>query len=145
MQSRSHSLSGRTEFPLALIAFVCVAIGLLSGISPSRLAGTNWPTRQIVDRVEQIEAPNHAGVPVVFLDIRFAEELPDKPGDPADPMDVEETDDEETDDDETKDYILRSGLAAFRSQAGLYESPADPSTQTPFRLRAFPSRGSPSA
>jgi len=46
---------------------------LLSGSSPARLAGTDWLTRQIDHRVEQIEAPNHTAVPMVPLRIRLAE------------------------------------------------------------------------
>lgn len=145
MHRRAHSLSDRTALPLAVIVLICVAMGLLSGIFPALLADTHWPTRQIDDRVGQIEAPNHASVSVVCLYSRSAEELPSKPGEPADPMDVDETDVDETDDDETDDYILGSGSAAFRNRTGLYESPADRAALAPFRLRAFPGRGSPSA
>ena len=139
MPSRSHSLSDHSAF-LALIAFVCVVMGLLSGSPPTRLAGTDWPTRQIDDRVEQIDAPNHTAVPMVCLDIRFAEDLPNELVEPAEP-----TDDDETDEDETKHYILRSDLAAFGSPTGLYESSADRAALTRFQLLAFSSRGSPSA
>ena len=140
MPSRSHSLSDRSAFHLALIAFVCVVMGLLSGSPPTRLAGTDWPTRQIDDRVEQIEAPNHTAVPMVRLDIGFAEDLHEELVELAEP-----TDDDETDEDETKHYILRSDLAAFRSPTGLYESSADRAALTRFQLLAFSSRGSPSA
>jgi hypothetical protein len=140
MPSRSHSLSDHSALHLALIAFVCVVMGLLSGSPPTRLAGTDWPTRQIDDRVEQIEAPNHTAVPMVCLDIRFAEDLPNELVEPAEP-----TDDDETDEDETKHYILRSDLAAFGSPTGLYESSADRAALTRFQLLAFSSRGSPSA
>jgi hypothetical protein len=57
---------------------------------------------------------------------------------------------EPTDDDETKhrllllDAVLRFDVSALRSQTGLYESAADRAL-TPFRLRAFSGRGSPSA
>lgn len=134
MQSRSHSLSDHSAFHRALIAFVCVVMVLLSGSSPTRLASTDWPTRQIDDRVEQIEAPNHTAVPMLRLDIRFAEHLLDKLVEP----------DEPTDDDETKNYVLLRSVAAFGSQTGFYESSADRAL-TPFRLLTFSSRGSPSA
>ena len=140
MQSRSRSLSDHSAFHLALIALVCVVISLLSGSSPTHLSGTDWPTRQIDDRVEQIEAPNQTAARMVCLDTRFAEDFPERLVEPTDP-----TDDDETDEDETKDYILRSDLAAFGSPTGLYESSAHLSAPTPFRLLAFWSRGSPSA
>jgi len=101
---------------------------------------TYWLTRQIDDRVEQIEAPNHTAVPMVRLDIGFAEDLHEELVELAEP-----TDDDETDEDETKHYILRSDLAAFGSPTGLYESSADRAALTRFQLLAFSSRGSPSA
>ena len=132
MQGRPHSLSDHSAFHRALIAFVCVAMVLLCGSSPTRLAGTD--SRQIDDRIEQIEAPNHTAVPMVRLDIRFAEDLLEEVVELAEP----------TDDDETKHYLLRLGVAVLGSQPGLYESSADRAL-TQFRLHAFSSRGSPSA
>jgi hypothetical protein len=136
MQRRSHNFSGNSAFHLALIAFVCVVFVLLSGSSPTRLADTDWPARQINDRVEQIEALNHTTGPMLGLDIRFADHVLDyksiEPDEPAD-------------DHETKHYILlRSDVAAIGSQTSLYEWSADRAL-TPFRLLAFWSRGSPSA
>jgi hypothetical protein len=96
---------------------------------------TYWLTRQIDDRVEQIEVPNHTAVPMVRLDIRFAEDLREEVVELAEP----------TDEDETKHYILRSDLVAFASPTGLHESSADQAALTSFRLLAFSSRGSPSA
>ena len=134
MQGRSHSLSDHSAFHRVLITFVCVGMLLLSG-SPTRLAGTDWLTRQIDDRVEQIGAPNHTAVPMV-LDIRFAEDPNEELVELAEP----------TDHDKTKYYVLRLDVAPFGSESrtGLYELSADRAL-TPFRLRAFPSRGSPSA
>ena len=134
MQSRSHSPSDHSAFHLALIAFVCVVMVLLSGSSPTRLAGTDWLTRQIDDRVEQIEAPNRTAVPMVRLDIPFAEDPLEEVVELAEP----------TDDDDTEHCLLRLDVAAFGSQTGLYESSAD-RAPTPFRLLVFSSRGSPSA
>lgn len=130
MQRRSHSLSDHSALHLALITFVCVVMGLLSGSAPT-LAGT------IHDRVEQIESANHTAVPMVCHD-RFAQDLPEVLAEAADPTD------EETVEEETKEYILRSDLAAFISPTGLHESPSDRAALTPFRLLAFSSRGSPS-
>lgn len=134
MQGRSHSLSDHSAFHRALIAFVCAVVVLLSGSSPNRLAGTEWLARQIDHRVEQIQAPNHTAGPMI-LEIRLAADAIEELVELA----------ELTDDDETKDYVLRLGVAAFGSegQTGLYESSADRAL-TPFRLRAFPTRGSPS-
>jgi hypothetical protein len=140
VQGRSHSLSDYGAFHLALIAFICVVMVLLSGSSPTRLAGTDWLTRQFDDRVEQIEAPNHTPVPMVSLDIRFAEGPHEEVAELL----------ESTDDDETErcllrlDAALRLDVPAFVSQTGLYESSANRAL-TPFRLRAFSSRGTPSA
>lgn len=139
MRSGSHSLSNHRALHLALIAFVCVVMGLLSGSSPTRLAGADWPARQIDDRVEQMESPNYAAVPMVCLETRAAEDFPEELAEPA------ESRDDETDEDETRSYILRSDLAAFRSQTGLHDSPADRAAPTPFRLLVFSTRGSPSA
>lgn len=139
MQKRSRGLGDHSAFHLALIAVVCIVMGLLSGSSQSRLAGTDWPTRQTDDRVEQIEAPNHIAVRMVCLDIRSAQELPELLAEPADPLD------EETVEEETKNYILQSDLAAFRSPTSVHELPADRAAPTPFRLLAFANRGSPSA
>ena len=137
---RSHSPSDHRGFHPALAAFVCVVMGLFSGSFPTRLVGADWPTRQIDDRVEQIEAPNHTAGQMVCLDIRFAEDLPDELIEPDEP-----TDDDETDENETKNYIRRSDFAAFRSPTGLYELSADRAAPTPFRLLAFSTRGSPPA
>jgi len=135
VQSRSHSLSDHRAFHLALMAFVCVVLGLLSGSSPARLAGTDWATRQIDDRVEKIAAPNHTAASMVCLDIGFEDGLLKDVVELAEP----------TDEDETKHYILRSDLASFGSPTAPYESSADRAAITPFRLLAFSSRGSPSA
>ncbi|MBS1828163.1 MAG: hypothetical protein JST93_22845 [Acidobacteria bacterium] len=113
-------------------------IALLSGSSPAFSAGTDWPTRQIDDRVEQIESPNHTSVPVV-CHARFGPDLPEVLAEAADPMD------EETVEEETKDYILRSDLSSFRSPTSLHRSTAGRAAPTPFRLLAFSSRGSPRA
>lgn len=140
VQGRSHSISDHGAFHLALIACVCVLMALLSGSSPTRLAGTDWLTRPIDDRVEQIEAPNDTAAPMVSLDIPFAEGLHKEV--------VELT--ERTDDDETErcrlrlDVVLPLDVPTFGSQARLYESSADRAL-TPFRLRALSTRGSPSA
>ena len=139
MPSRSHNLSDHSAFHFALGAFVCVVMGFLSGSSPTRLVATDWPSRQSADHVEQIEGPNHTALPMVCLDIRFAEDLPDELFEPVEP-----TDGDETDEDETKNYILRSELAAFGIPTGPYESSADRAL-TSFRLHAISSRGSPSA
>lgn len=139
MENRSRGPSDHSAFHLALMAVVCVVMGLLSGSSPSLLAGTDWPTRQIDDGVEQIEAPNHIPVRMVCLDIRSGPELPEVLAEPADPLD------EETVEEETKNYILQSDLAAFRSPTSVHELPADRAAPTPFRLLAFANRGSPSA
>lgn len=135
MQGRSHSLSDHSAFHRALIAFVCAVVVLLSGSSPNRLAGTEWLARQIDHRVEQIKAPGHAALPMARLEIRLAADAIEELVELA----------ELTDDDETKDYVLRLGVAAFGSESptSLYESSADRAL-TPFRLRAFPTRGSPS-
>src|SRR5688572_9424169 len=94
---------------------------------------TYWLTRQIDDRVEQIEAPNHTAVPMVRLDIRCAEDLREEVVELAEP----------TDDDETEHCLLRLDVAAFGSQKGLYVSSVDRALAlTPFRLLAFSSRGS---
>lgn len=132
MQSRSDSSSEFRAFHLALIAFVCVAIGLLSGGSSAQL--------QFDKHVEQLTASNQTGVPHTYLDISFAEDLPDQLVEPAGTLD-----EDETDEDETKNYILRSDCAAFKSPTSLYKSPADRAEPTPFRLLAFSNRGSPSA
>lgn len=136
MQRRSHSLSDHGAFYLALIAFVCGVMVFFSGSSLTRLAGTDWLTRQIDDRVERIEAPNHIAVPMVALDTRFAESLH------KEVVDLPET----TDDDEFEYCILRLDVVPPLDVAacGLYESSVDRAL-TPFRLRAFSTRGSPSA
>lgn len=113
---------------------------LLSGSYLARLAGTDCLTRQIDHRVEQIEAPNDIAVPMAGLDIGSAADLLE------DVVEVAEA----TDDDATKhcfllfNVVLRLDVPAFGSQAGLYESSGDRAL-TPFRLRAFSGRGSPSA
>ena len=139
VQGRSHSLSDRSAFHRALIAFVFVAMVLLSG-SLTRLAGADWPTQQIDDSVGQIEAPKHCDAPMVHLDSRSAEGLLEQGGELAEPKE----------DDETKhsllplDVVLPLDVAAFGSPTGLSESSAvRPPTR--FRLGAFSSRGSPSA
>lgn len=114
-------------------------MALLSGSSPTQLAGTDRLTRQIDDRVEQIAAPNHPAVPMAPLGIRSAEGFL-----------VEAVELLEPTEDETKHYLtrldvaLRTDVAALGSETGLYESSAERAL-TPFRLRAFPGRGSPSA
>ncbi|MCX6608294.1 MAG: hypothetical protein NTV52_32545 [Acidobacteria bacterium] len=138
MKGSPQSLSAHAAFHLALIACVCVVMVLFSGSAPTRLGDTGWLTRQIDDRVEQIEAPNHTTVPMVPLDIRFAEgHLKDV---------VEEVAElpEPTDDDETEYCLVRLDVAAFAGQPGLYGSSAYRAISS-FRLRAFSSRGSPSA
>ena len=113
---------------------------LVTGSSPTRLAGTDRLTRQSDDRVEQIEAPNQTAAPMARLDSRFAEDLLD------DVVELAEA----REDDETKHCLLQSDavqqldVPALSSQTGLYESSADRAV-TRFRLRAFSSRGSPSA
>lgn len=133
VQGRPHSLSSLGAFHFALIAFVCAAMALLSGSVPAHPVGADGLTRQVCDRVEQVPGLNHATAPVSRLDIRFAEDLLEEGVELAEP----------TDDDETKHYLPRSGVAAFKSQAGLYETSVDRAV-TRFRLRAFSSRGSPS-
>jgi len=54
-------------------------------------------SRQIDHCVEQIEAPNHTAVPMVRLDIRFAEDLREEVVELAEP----------TDDDEAEHCLLR--------------------------------------
>lgn len=77
---------------------------------------------------------------MVSLDIRFAERFHQEVVELLEP----------TDDDETKRCLLRLGVVlpidvpAFGRETGLYESAADRAL-TPFRLRAFSPRGSPSA
>ena len=139
MKGRSHSFSDRSAFHLALVAFACGVIGLLGGSSPTRLAGTDWLTRPIDDRVEQVKAPNHTAVPMLSFDSQLAEDLHKEV--------VELT--EPTDDDETERCLLLGvglpfDVPTLGRQAGLYESSADRAL-TPFRLRAFSGRGSPSA
>lgn len=134
---RSNSLSGHGAFHCALIAFACVVILFLSVSSPAQLAGTDWLTRQIEDRAERVEALNQTAVQMVSLDSQFAENLLEEVAEPAD-------------DDETKycslqlDVILRLDVASLGSRTSLYESSPDRAL-TQFRLRAFSSRGSPSA
>jgi len=134
VQGRSHSISDHAAFRLALFAFACVLMVLISGGSPARLAGADWLTRQIDDRVEQIEAP------MVSLDLLSVESLPEEVAEVT----------ESTDDDETErrhlplEVALRFDLAVLESQTGLSESSAARAL-TPFRLRAFSTRGSPSA
>lgn len=137
MQGPSHSLSDHRAIHLALFAFVCVLMVFLSGSSPTPLAGTDWLTRQIDNSVEQFEAPNQTAVPTASLEIRLAEGLHDQVVDLLEPAD----------DDESKhclQVVRRLNLAPFGSQMGLRESSADRAL-SPFRLRAFSSRGSPSA
>lgn len=135
MQGRSNSLSDHSAFHRALIAFVCVVMVVLSGSSPTQLAGTDRLTRQIDHRVEQSTTPNHTAGPMVRLDIYSGKDLLKDLVEPAEP----------TDDDETKHYLPRLDIAAAGvGQTGVYESSAD-QAPTPFRLRAFSSRGSPSA
>ena len=137
MQSSSRSRSDHSALRFALIAFVCVVTGLLIGISPSCLAGTDGPARQIDNRVQQIEALNHPPVPMIFPAIRFAKGLHQELA-------------EATDDDETErclvrfDGVLPLHIPAFAAETGLDQSSADRAL-TPFRLRAFSTRGSPSA
>lgn len=108
---------------------------LLSGISSAQLTGTDRLTRQIDHRVEQIEAPNQTATPVFPVGVRCAEDLLEEVVELAEPAD---------DDERTKHYLLRLGIAGFESPTGLYDSSAD-RAETRFRLRAFASRGSPSA
>jgi len=142
VQGRLHSLSDRCAFYLALIAFACVAMVPLSGSSPTPLAGTDWLTTQIHQRVEPIEAPDHsaAASKSCYVDLRLAEGLHQEEVEVLEP----------TEDDETERRLLRSDLVPrldapiLRSETGLYESPAD-RAPTSFRLLAFSTRGSPSA
>lgn len=146
MPTPSHSISKYSACYLALTAFVCVVVGLLSGSAPALLAGTDWSTRQFNNLVAQIEAPNHTASPIVCLDSRLAGDVPNQlMVEPASPADDDEADEDEADEDETKSYILPSHLAAFRSPTSPYESSAARAALTPFRLLAFSNRGSPSA
>jgi hypothetical protein len=131
MQSRSDSRSDFRAFHFALIAFVCLAIGLLSGGSAT------WPSNE---RFEPLAASDQAAIPNTYLDIAFADDLPDQLVDTAGPLD-----EDDRDEDETKHYVLHSDSAAFKSPATLYKSPADRTALTPFRLLAFSNRGSPTA
>lgn len=133
VQGRPHSLSDHGAFHLALIACACVLMVLLSVGSPAQPEGTDWLTRQIDGRVELTEPSNHTAVPMPPLDIRFAEGIDEERNELF----------EATDDDETAHALLRLDIAALESQTGLYESSAD-RAPTPFRLRVFSSRGSPS-
>ncbi len=130
----SRSLSKHSSFHVAVIAFVCAAISLLSGISPAHSEGSNWPTSQIGRSAEQI-ASSQAVAPIDGIDVCLAEDFHEEV--------VELT--ENTDDDETKHLHLPVGILAFGSQSVLYELSADRERAlTPFRLRAFSNRGSPS-
>jgi|GEM_PF-2795216 len=139
MQNRSHSLCGHGVVHLALITFVCVLMGLISVGSPICLAVTDGPTLQTEDRKGQLEAPNHAAAPMVYLDLHFADGLPNEVAELA------ASTDDEPDKDGVKTFIPRSDLAAFRSPTYPSKSSADRVALVPFRLRAFSSRGSPSA
>jgi hypothetical protein len=139
VQGRPHSLSDHGAYHRVLIAFACGLITLLSFGSPARPAGSSGLTRQFDNRVEQIEAPDPTPVSMVPFDARFAENLHQEVAEPPEP----------TDDDETCRCLLRLGvvlqfdLPAFGIQSGLDESSAG-RERTPFRLRAFSGRGSPS-
>lgn len=139
MQNRSHSLCGHGALHFAVITFVCVLMGLISVGSPSCLAVTDGPTLQIDDRNGQIEAPNVTAAPMALLDLHFADGLPNEVAELA------ASTDDEPDKDGVKTFIPRSALAAFRSPIYPSKSSADRVALVPFRLRAFSSRGSPSA
>jgi hypothetical protein len=131
MTGRFHRLRDHGAVHLALIAFVCFVTVLLSGSAPAQLAGTDWLARQIDNRVEQIEAPDHTAAPMAPLDIRATEG----------PLSNSEQGDlpELTDDDETEYCLLRLDVAALGSQSGRYESSADRALIR-LRLRAFSTR-----
>jgi hypothetical protein len=144
VQGPSHSLSDHSAFHVARIAWVCLVLGLLSGSSPTEVAGTNWLTRQLDHRVEQIEAPRHTAVPLVPRDIRLVE------GHLVEGHHGEIVETAELTDGDQREHcllpfeFLRLNVVALASQTGLYESPDDRAL-TPFRLRGFSTRGSPSA
>jgi len=122
------------------MALVYVGMGLAGGSFLNRLAGTDGPTWQVADSVEQIESASHPVAPAISDGLPLAEKLFDKSIEPAELLD-----DDEADEDDTKNYVLLSGSAAFVIPAGLHDSPADGAAVIPFRLRAFSNRGSPSA
>lgn len=137
VQGRPHSLSGRSAFHLALIAFTCAVMALLSVGSPTGLAGTDRLTRQIDHRAGQVGAPNHTAVATVHLSLRCAEGIHEQVVELTEPADEDDTDHYLLE-------VLRLAIVPFESQTGLSESSADRAV-TPFLLRAFSSRGSPSA
>ena len=140
VQGRSHSLGDRGAFHLAMIACVCFVMALLVVSPTSRPGSADWLTQQIDERVEQYESPDQTDVPMEVLDVRFAEDLHEEV--------VELT--ESTDDDETARCLLQFDevpaldVPTLESHNGFSESSSGRAL-TPFRLRAFSTRGSPSA
>lgn len=137
MQRRSHSLSDHGPFHLALIAFICVLTVLLSGSSPTRRAGSDGHTRQFGGHVRHAASRNHTVLPIAPLAIACAKRHHAEVGELP----------ELTDDDDSQHCILvvlRLDGAPFASESSLYDSSADRAL-SPFRLRAFSTRGSPSA
>ncbi len=138
VQGRPHSLSGRSAFLLALIAITCVVLALLSVSSPTGLAGTDRLPQQIDHRAAHAGAPNHTAVAMVHhLSLRCAEGIHEQVVELTEPAD-------EDDSDHYLLEVLRLSVVPFESQTGLSESSADRAV-IPFLLRAFSSRGSPSA
>lgn len=136
MQGHFHSLRDFAAFHRALIALVYIVMMLPCSGAPARLTGTARLTRQIANHVEQIKAPNHVAVPIGGLKASLAEDLLEEVVEAA----------EATDDDETQHCILRFDVVVFGMQTGRYESSTGRAqAPTPFRLRAFSNRGSPSA
>lgn len=140
MQGRSHSLSDHSAFRLALIAFACAVLALLSGSAPAQSAGTDSPALQLEHRVQQFKAPHLPAALVVRPVTLFAEDLPGELAELADPAE-----EDETNDDAANNYIRRSDLPAFGNPTGLDESPDHLAALTPFRLLAFSSCAPPSA
>ena len=137
MPGRTHSVNDHRGFRLALLATACFVLLLLSGSPSNLLIGADWLARNSDDRVEQTEAQTQTAGPLASLDVLFAEGSHEETA-------------ETTDDDETERCLLYFDvfgpidIPALGSHAGLYELSSE-RAQSPFRLRAFPTRGSPAA
>ncbi len=132
MQRHTRSLGSHKAFHLAMIAFACLLMALLSGIFLAHPAYSKSPVLASHNHHDLLAVP----FTDTDLDVRFAEDSRDEV--------VELT--ETTDDDDIQHLLLPVDVVFFGGQTVLYHlSPESSRALTPFRLLAFSSCGPPSA